>query len=174
MSSNLVNNQGFGSDLCLGKILSLRQASYKRFDTTYEDNHYLELLNKTLKHELQIVEVCRANIKSSTLEKYRDRIVDQHKQACQALIDLITAHGGIPEDLSMITCDFTRMVINISSVMPEWISHQANYATFVMFEKNLFKNYDCLLKLAPPQDIALLTRLHDMICCHLSLLDSID
>ena len=132
----LINRRGFG----------YVEASV----TTYQDNRYLDLLNKALRAELD----CLHAFAALDTEKYcnMEDIVENHDLAIKNLSTLIIQHRGIPENHSGLSGEFGKAIIQLTAMMPQWIHGQAHRSTFMRSEKKLSGLYQELIKVAPLRD----------------------
>lgn len=144
----IFKNVSIGSKLVLGSKSSFLPSSYRFYESSFDHGHYLQLLNKALRTELNSINTYSALIDSSKfIELYTD-----HKNASKTLSSLIIENGGKPEERSGVLGDISQAVLQASTHMPQWLNKQTTSTVIYRTEKSLQNQYEQLIKEAPYKD----------------------
>jgi hypothetical protein len=138
---------------------------------SYQDDPYLDLLNRALRAELD----CLHAYEAVAGEKYciLAGVVENHDKSVSELSELIVKRQGIPENHSGLSGELGKAIIQLTALMPEWIHSQAQRSMFLRSEKKLAGLYDDLVDLAPIRDLTSLAILGDRVAKNITFLGNI-
>jgi hypothetical protein len=129
--------------------------------TTFRSNAYIHRLNRALQAEMRAVSAYRSlDARGAPVSgDFLDEAETGHQENGKALVRLIIANRGIPEDRSVLSLGLTRTFIQLCALVPSELSRRATQGTLRQLEKGLAGGYRKLLQAAPPRDAHVLEEL---------------
>jgi hypothetical protein len=129
--------------------------------TTFRNNAYIHRLNRTLQAEMRAVSAYRSSGDETGSAAFLDLAETGHQDSGKALVRLIIANRGIPEDRSALSLGLTRTFIQLCALMPPALTRRMTHGTLKQLEKSLIASYKKLLAAAPNRDVHVLEELLD-------------